>query len=727
MSRVLWLPILGLGSLLAIAPEARGQATPYIGFAYPAGGRQGTTFHVKLGGQRLNGLNGAIVTGTGVSARLVEHHRRLGNQEITLLREQLRELRRGSGGKKGSRPKQGARAGQKARARQGTQRATQHDEATRQIIARIEKTMAEYVRRPACASLSEIALIEVTIDPHAEPGARELRLVTTRGVSNPLGFHVGQVPEVCRKPMMTSELQVLGKEHLALRNRPEEEVEVRIAVPCTMNGQIASGEVNRYRFEARKGQRLVISVSARELIPYIADAVPGWFQPVLTLCDANGKELAFNDDYRFKPDPTLFFEVPEDGEYVLTISDALYRGREDFVYRITVGELPFVTSIFPLGGRVGEPVTIEMNGWNLQNAELMPPPEDAGAGIRLIAAQNEEGFVSNCLPFALDTLPECFDKESNDGPSHAQKVELPVIVNGRMDRPNDCDVFQVEGRAGEKIVAEVHARRLDSPMDSMLKLTDASGKLLGFNDDHDDPGSGLNTHHADSYLMVELPADGAYYVHLGDTARNGGREYGYRLRISALRPDFALRVVPSGGGLRSKGAGAASVYAIRKDGFTGPIELSLKDPPPGFEARPVTLPPDKEMVRFAVRTNLRDTEEPVTLVVEGRAMIGEREVAHEAVPAEDRMQAFLWRHLVPAEELKVVVYNPSYRPPPERVPPELTDEQMAEFAPKDSAATAKFTKRQVAGRLRQLKLLYEDWLLTDDFYLRKVAECEAAL
>jgi hypothetical protein len=29
-----------------------------------------------------------------------------------------------------------------------------------------------------------------------------------------------------------------------------------------------------------------------------------------------------------------------------------------------------------------------------------------------------------------------------------------------------------------------------------------------------------------------------------------------------------------------------------------------------------------------------------------------------AEPAEDRMQAFLWRHLVPAQELKAFVFNP---------------------------------------------------------------------
>ncbi len=43
-----------------------------------------------------------------------------------------------------------------------------------------------------------------------------------------------------------------------------------------------------------------------------------------------------------------------------------------------------------------------------------------------------------------------------------------------------------------------------------------------------------------------------------------------------------------------------------------------------------------------------------------------------------------------------------------------------------SAVKLKFTKQQVAGRLRQLKLLFEEGLLTEDFYARKVAECEAA-
>jgi hypothetical protein len=38
----------------------------------------------------------------------------------------------------------------------------------------------------------------------------------------------------------------------------------------------------------------------------------------------------------------------------------------------------------------------------------------------------------------------------------------------------------------------------------------------------------------------------------------------------------------------------------------------------------------------------------------------------------------------------------------------------------------KFTKQQIAGRLRELRLLFEEELLTDDFYDQKVAECEEA-
>ncbi|MBI5383720.1 MAG: hypothetical protein HZA90_03435 [Verrucomicrobia bacterium] len=761
IQKLYWLAFL---ALLACAPIALAQTRPYIGYTYPAGGQQGTTFEIKLGGQGLDDVNAVLVSGSGVKARVVEYLRRLNPQEMQLLGEQVRILRKATSAVASAMApmmksdtmmasentmmmmsetgpdKKPAASGKKG--------------STPKMIAKIEKRTREYVQTPACSSISSLVIAEVTIAPNAEPGARELRLATTRGVSNPLVFHVGQVPESTRPPMITATIQVLGKEASALRKRPTNEVEVRINVPCAVNGQIASGEVNRYRFAARKGQRLVISTQARQLIPYVADAVPGWFQPVLTVHDANGKELAFTDDYRFRPDPVILFDVPKDGDYVFAITDAIYRGREDFVYRITIGELPFVTSIYPLGTQAGVPVTPRMKGWNLQDAVLTPPAKDAAPGIHSLVARRK-GLVSSPMPFAVDKLPSTFDKDTNHTQATAQKITLPIIINGLINKPDDWDVFQFTGRSNETVAVEVEARRLNSPLDSVVKLTDAAGKVLAFSDDREDLAAGVNTHHADSFFMTKLPASGTYYVHIGDTARKGGEEYAYRLRISAPQPDFELRVVPSSVSLRTNSTASLTVYAQRKDGFAGPIKLSLKDAVPGFSASPVTLAANQNTARLTIKGPLAPTKEPVNLSIVGSAKLGEKEITHEAVPAEDRMQAFLWRHLVPADELKALVFDPGYEPPPARAAPALVVAMLASNAVAAAKATVatnapvtnktvavvatntlagtnavaaakpKFSKSQVTRRLRELKLLFEEGLLTDDFYCEKVAECEA--
>jgi len=96
------------------------------------------------------------------------------------------------------------------------------------------------------------------------------------------------------------------------------------------------------------------------------------------------------------------------------------------------------------------------------------------------------------------------------------------------------------------------------------------------------------------------------------------------------------------------------------------------------------------------------------------------------VPAEDRMQAFLWRHLVPAQNLKALVFDPSYEPPAKRVRRVSSPSTPPPTTASTSAPKPKFTKQQVAFRLRQIKLLFDEGLLTDEFNHKKVMECEAA-
>jgi hypothetical protein len=256
--------------------------------------------------------------------------------------------------------------------------------------------------------------------------------------------------------------------------------------------------------------------------------------------------------------------------------------------------------------------------------------------------------------FALNSRASQREAEPNDA-SAAQTVTLPVVIDGRIDQAGDADVFRFEGRGGDEVVAEVLARRLVSPVDSVLTLTDGSGRRLATNDDWDDKGSGLLTHHADSRLCVTLPADGTYFLRMADTQKRGGPDYGYRLQIGPPQPDFELRVVPSAINLRAGATVPVTIHALRRDGFGGEIVLGLQNAPAGFALGGARIPAQQDSVRvtLTVPANAREGARPLTVL--GAATILGRDVVHRAVPADDRMQAFAYRHLVPARELRVSV------------------------------------------------------------------------
>lgn len=173
--------------------------------------------------------------------------------------------------------------------------------------------------------------------------------------------------------------------------------------------------------------------------------------------------------------------------------------------------------------------------------------------------------------------------------------------------------------------------------------------MLAVNDDHENKGDGLVTHHADSLLSVEIPKTGDYLLWLGDTQHKGGRAYGYRLRVSPRRPDFELRVVPSAVNARSGATVPITVYALRRDGFDGNIMLRLKDAPDGFKLSGGWVPGGREKVRLTLTVPSKPQEKLTRLDLEGYAAVDGRKIRRRAVPADDMTQAFIYHHLVPAE------------------------------------------------------------------------------
>lgn len=648
-------------AFLFVASAVQAQEdNPHVGYVYPAGGQKGTTFQVLLGGQHLDGATIARVSGGGVQTEVIEHIRPLNQGQFKEMQNRMGELQK--------KKEAAAPSGSRRRGRGGSQTFTNENWTAEdeEMLADIRKRLATFsIRRSSVPALVETVSLEVTVAADAELGKRELRLQTERGVTNPLVFCVGQLPEIAEesaRSVAVAESQKRGgrgrKRQQSARPDPgtspmsdEPEVETDITLPATLNGQIVPGDVDRYRFQASKGQQLVVDVSARRLIPYLSDAVPGWFQAAVTLFDADGKEVAYEDEFHFHPDPVLHCEIPKDGQYVVEIKDALYRGREDFVYRIALGELPYVTGVFPLGGQSGTETAIELSGWNLQKTSVSQTFQKLGMhSISVLGGS----LFSNPVPFAVDTLPGCLEQEPNNELETAQRVTFPMTINGRIDRPGDLDVFCVECRAGDQMVAEVRARRLGSSLDSGLKLTNAAGVQLAFNDDFEDRAAGLTTHHADSRLSARIPEGGLYYLHIGDAQHMGGPAYGYRLHIDTHKPDFELRVVPSSINARAGTTVPITVHALRKNDFSGDITLALKDPPPGFTLSGGRVPAGQDAVRLTL-TVPAESSDPQSLSLEGRATIQGRDVIRPAVPADDMMQAFIYRHLVPAKDLRVAV------------------------------------------------------------------------
>ena len=621
--------------------EVFAQPGPHLAYVYPAGGKIGSTFQVTVGGQFLLTASNAFFSGPGVSATVLEHHRPMNQKDFNDLRDRLKALQEKF---------QATRKGNS-----GTNVWTAADTAERAQIR--EKILQNPPNRTANPAMIDTVTIKISIAAAAVPGDREIRLATPNALSNPLRFCVGTLPEISKpaarpaNPDLDKYIEKLGGPPVPA-GTPK--YEARISLPAMVNGQVMPGGVERYKFSARQGRQLVIAASARALMPYLADAVPGWFEAVLTVYDAQGKELASAERFHFRPDPVIHFDVPRDGEYTVEIHDSIFRGREDFVYRLTIGELPFVTGIFPLGGRLGEKSSVALTGWNLPEKSLVLHNTEAGVA-------SLTGHFFNAVPFVVDELPECFEREPNHSVDTTQTVTLPVIINGRVGKPGEADIFKFTGQAGQTIVAEVFARRLDSPLDSFLRLTDADGKQLAFNDDFEDKGSGLDTFHADSYLTATLPAGGTYFIHLTDTQGRGGPEFVYRLRLGEPQPDFALRVVPSSLGLRAGLSAPLTVFALRRDGFTNTIDLKLKDAPAGFSLSGARVAAGQDKAQFTLKAPAQPSDKPVTIAIEGSAVIAGTPVTHAAAPAEDMMQAFIYRHLVPSKELAVTV-NGQARP-----------------------------------------------------------------
>ena len=180
----------GLGLLTGFAAWA--QNNPRIGYAFPAGCRQGGAVEVVVGGQFLTGVSNAYFSGNGIEAKVLEHTKPLTAKERNLLQDRLKELQE----KRAATAKATTqKAGTEGSTVAGNPESwTARDEEMLREIR--QKLMEGGPRKQATPAISEKVRLSVSIQANAEPGERDLRLLTPQGLSNPIRFCISQLPEV---------------------------------------------------------------------------------------------------------------------------------------------------------------------------------------------------------------------------------------------------------------------------------------------------------------------------------------------------------------------------------------------------------------------------------------------------------------------------------------------------------------------------------------------------
>ena len=467
----------------------------------------------------------------------------------------------------------------------------------------------------------------LTIAPDAPLGIQQMRIVTPYGVSNALNFVVGSLPEI-------SEDEAIEKT----------EMSNWLELPVTVNGEIASiDDEDRFSFDLKKDARLICEVTAQRLGSPL--------DSYLVLQDANGAEVA-NSGQGNGLDSLLDYTALETGKYTLHIRDIRYKGGNGFRYRLSVGELPYLETIFPLGAQRGTDNAIAVTGANLGTVNAIQVAIDAETpkGQQTLRVQTPSGLASNSHPFSIGSLAEMGETEPNNTAEKANAVNAPVTINGKIDDSGDIDRFSFEIKEPQLLVFEVEALRLSSKLDALLTLYGAKKQM--------EAGTDMKTYNAaeEQVLIVNDDASGTdarvewnfteagkYSVAIRDLNNQGGETYPYRLNIRPLEPNFTLSAVVLDSQNRPSsldsprvsrgGTFTMQVNVGRLDRHIGAIRLHCPTLPKTFEVSPAVVEVGQNKALLTVTAPWDAPLGLMPFTVAGISAVGSRQVERTAIPA----------------------------------------------------------------------------------------------
>ena len=345
-------------------------------------------------------------------------------------------------------------------------------------------------------------LNQISVAKDAELGQRLWHCWTSQGATKTLKFVIGNLPEILEDE---------------IDGRP---IPHSVNLPVTANGRIFPREdVDIWSFPAKAGETIVIDAAAKRFGSPL--------NIVLSVFDAKGKPVATDKTLR-GGDPMHWFKVPSDGRYEVRIHDAKFWGLQNHIYRLTLKRGPHILSHYPLGARRGSTVQAEFHGPALLAQHANVILNNAQGDTHLTPVQNW-----GTAKFSISDYPEQLEEKKST-------AATPVVFNGRIAEPGETDEWKIKLEENQKVILDLAAAQLGSPLDAVLTLQDAEGKQLGSNDDR-------AKNNPDPRLEITAKTAGEYTLKIRDrfTSR-AGSSFAYRLTATAEpTPDFAITLPAS--------------------------------------------------------------------------------------------------------------------------------------------------------------------------------------
>lgn len=496
---------------------------------------------------------------------------------------------------------------------------------------------------------------EVSLTPQAPLGMYGLRAAGAKGLSNIHLFAVDDLPIVAAEGIAS--------------HQP-------LTLPVAVWGTCRPARLERFSIQVQAGEGLSFEA--------IGSRLGKDFDPLVVIRDSAGRRVAWRDN-----DGGLFFDCRFEhqfttaGAYAVELSDARYKGADNWSYILKVGHFPAARVAAPSAVKPGQSSVLTFPQIPETQVPLQIPATASGTWFQEIRLPGND--ASTWLPLTASDLDSYLEAEPNDQREQATVAKFPGNCCGCLQTPGDVDWFAIDLGQNQRIEVRGFSQAIGSPADLELALCNAEGQELVRMDD---------AQQEEAAFVFGAPQAGSYRLQVRDMARDGGPAFAYRIEVRAAAP--RLDVAAEAAGLTvPQGTWQPIPLKITRTDYTGAVALELLGAPAGVTLEPVTVP--AEANEFVARLRA-DGSTPLgvhtlQIVARGVPAAGDAPAAESAPPLPAtlvRTQPLIDRQLMNVDRIIYALRDDQRRLPPslvDRFALQITPPAPFEFEPQQPAVT----------------------------------------